>query len=159
MSYFLNPVNTLDRLRREWREHGGLIVAVDFDSTLCPYKQYEIDVDSELIRQLVRELAHYGCTIIIWTAAEEERHPQVKQYLSDHAVPYHYFNEDAPTSRLKYRTRKLYYNVLLDDRAGLHEVYTALCQLLNEVKYQTCCDQYDKMVNVAHSMGNEEFEY
>jgi DNA-binding LacI/PurR family transcriptional regulator len=140
VSYFLNPINALDRLRREWKEHNGLIVAVDFDSTLCPYKQYEIDVDSELIRQLVRELAQYGCTIIIWTAAEKERHEGIKQYLHDRAIPFHYFNEDAPTSRLKYMTRKLYYNILLDDRAGLYEVYTMLCQLLAEIKYLHCVD-------------------
>src|SRR5687768_13600441 len=159
MSYFLNPINTLDRLRREWREHDGLIVAVDFDSTLCPYKQYEIDVDSELIRQLVRELAQYGCTIIIWTAAEEERHPQVKQYLADHAISYDYFNEDAPTSRLKYKTRKLYYNVLLDDRAGLYEVYTMLCQLLEEVKYSTCCDHYDGLKSAVFAIEGTEMNH
>lgn len=137
MSYFLSPINALDRLRKEWREHDGLIVAVDFDSTLCPYKQYEIDVDSEDVRQLVRDLAEYGCTIIIWTAAEEERHPTVKQYLADNKIPWHYFNEDAPTSRLKYKTRKIYHNALLDDRAGLFEVYMMLKQLLLEVKSPT----------------------
>lgn len=144
MSYYLNYNTALERLRREWREHNGLIVAVDFDSTLCPYRPYEVNVDSDLIRSLVRELHHYGCTIIIWTAAEDERHESIKEWLKKNNIPFDHFNEDSP--KTKYKSRKVYANAFLDDRAGLLQMYTTLSQLLTEVKYEHCkrhCEQLE----------------
>lgn len=141
MSYYLNPLHALKRLRREWKEHGGLIVAVDFDSTLCPYRDYEVESDTEIVRELVRELYNYGCTIIIWTAAEKERHEGQKQWLKDNNISWHHFNEQPTAS--KYDSRKVYANAFLDDRAGMSEVFSALSQVLTEVKYAVCCKFVD----------------
>jgi len=134
MSYYLNPNNTINRLRREWNLHKHLIIAVDFDSTIHPYKDFEIAQDSEKIRNLIRELYNEGCTIIIWTAATPDRIDRVKQQLSTYNIKYHYFNENALD--VNFAERKVYANAYLDDRAGLYETYTALNTLLIERKYE-----------------------
>jgi hypothetical protein len=132
MSYYLNPNNALERLRQEWKDYGGLIVAVDFDSTIHPYKGYEDREDTELVRQLVRDLYNAGCTIIIWTASEPERWDNVKEILESYKIKWHHFNDNS--DKVKFSQRKVYANAFLDDRAGLYEVYNALRTLLLERK-------------------------
>jgi hypothetical protein len=132
MSYYLNPMNAVQRLREEWELHGGLIVAVDFDSTIHPYKSCERYEDSEHVRKLVRDLYDAGCTIIIWTASEPERWDEVKEILAKYEIKYHHFNENS--DKVKFSQRKVYANAFLDDRAGLHETYNALNTLLLERK-------------------------
>jgi hydroxymethylpyrimidine pyrophosphatase-like HAD family hydrolase len=145
MSYYLNPNNTLKRLRDEWNKHKSLIIAVDFDSTIHPYQHYEVKDDSELIRQLVKELYDAGCTIIIWTASDDHRHDEIKRLLDRYDIKYHHFNENSPT--VPYQNRKIYANAFLDDRSGLYEVYTALRQLLTERKVQTYLDFFEGFGN------------
>ena len=131
--YYLNPENALNRLRNEWLEHNGLIIAVDFDSTLCPYKDYEKDDDAEDIRQLVKNLKGAGCTICIWTARGEERHQDAKDWLKANNIEWDCFNDSIEVGPNGYTSgRKIYANVYLDDRAGLWQVYHQLNTLLNE---------------------------
>jgi hypothetical protein len=137
--YYLNPDNAIHRLREEWIAHNGLIVAVDFDSTLCPYKDYEKEYDKHFgvhtIKNLVRELKEAGCTIIIWTARAEHKHQEAKDWLAANDIKWDYFNEDSEAA-LKYGPvgRKIYANAYLDDRAGLWQVYHQLQGLLKEYK-------------------------
>jgi hypothetical protein len=150
MSYYLNPLNALNRLREEWNKHNGLIVAVDFDSTLKAHKDHEVS-DAVIwvnvkIANLVRDLHSLGCTIVIWTAAKEARHNEIKEWLEYNRIPYHYFNEDV--IGIKYQTRKLYANVFLDDRAGLYEVYTMLTQLVTEKKLEAELRRVNKLKEI-----------
>jgi DNA-binding LacI/PurR family transcriptional regulator len=146
MSYYLNPNNALDRLRNDWNKHGSLIVAVDFDSTIYPYQYHEGD-DFEAIRQLVRDLYSLGCTIIIWTASEEERHASIKYLLKQVEIPYHHFNENSPN--VKFTGRKIYANAYLDDRAGLYEVFNHLNTLVTEKKLAKLKGFFEGMSNQA----------
>ena len=47
--------------------------------------------------------------------------------------PFLDINEDVLTEKRK-PTRKLYYNILLDDRAGLSSAYTALDMLYSKLR-------------------------
>lgn len=132
MSYYLNTNNALARLRNDWYRHGSLIVAVDFDSTLVPYMEYEKTSSFEPIRSLVRDLKTWGCTIIIFTASAEDRHDDIKQQLVDMNIQWDLFNESPANIPNIGKTGKVYANAYLDDRAGLTEVYTNLRQLLLE---------------------------
>lgn len=139
MSYYLDPNKLTDRLRKEWEIHGGLIIAVDYDSTLIPYWEDEKGADFEGIRQLIRNCKAYGCTIIINTAAAESRIDTIKKELEEIHIHWDYFNESPPYIKDIGKGSKVYANVYLDDRAGLHQVYTTLQLLLLERKYDAAC--------------------
>jgi hypothetical protein len=134
MSYYLNPEHATQRLREEWDTYGGLIIAVDFDSTLIPYRIHEENADFELIRQLVRECKKYGCIIVINTGSEKARWEGIIDDLKELGIDWDYFNETPPHIKEIGRDGKVYANVYLDDRAGLWEVYTSLNTLLLERK-------------------------
>ena len=55
----------------------------------------------------------------------------MKSILDKEKLPYNSINEDAPF--IPFTSRKVYYNILLDDRAGLNQTYNELLRLYNEV--------------------------
>lgn len=134
MSYYLDPNKFTERLRTEWEQYNGLIIAVDFDSTLFPFWEYEQGHDYAQVHQLIRDCVSYGCTIIINTAASVVRHPAIKHYLEINRIPYHYFNESPSFINDIGRGSKVYANVYLDDRAGMYQVFQTLSLLLLERK-------------------------
>jgi hypothetical protein len=146
MSYYLNPNNAIQRLRNDWSKHGRLIIAVDFDSTLVPYMDYEKESDFHEIRQLVRDLKSAGCIIIIFTASSEDRWEQVKKDLNDINISWDYFNQSPPNIPNIGQNGKVYANAYLDDRAGLYEVFNALKIVLTEKKLQSNIISMKEMV-------------
>lgn len=135
---YLNPHNALQRLRNDWNEHGKLIVAVDYDSTLMPYlpEEYAYKEQFEEVRQLVRELSTMGCIIIIFTASDESRHGNIKASLKAMNIKWDLFNESPEYIPNIGKTGKVYANAYLDDRAGLSEVFGHLTILVAEKKLE-----------------------
>lgn len=136
MSRYLNPLEALNRLRNEWAKYGSIIVAFDVDSTVIPFHQGEYVDDYEPIRKLLRDLKHLGCTLIAFTAAEESRWDKIKAELELINVPYDYFNISPPSIPNIVERGKVYANIYLDDRAGLHETFSHLRQLVLEQKLE-----------------------
>ena len=136
--HFMNADVQLERLTRIYREHGSLTVACDFDNTLFDF-HYEKEKakrsmhDLSEIAVLLRRLKALGCFIIIWTANEDNTF--ISQFLSHAQIPYDALNENPPF--LKGSARKIYYNVLLDDAAGLRETYLLLCRFLDHITQPT----------------------
>jgi len=130
MDKYLEPNSSYNRLLEEYKKYNSLTVAVDFDDTLFDF--HGNGGTYENVKQLVRDLHKNNCYIIIWTGNENIEF--VSNYLKNNNVPYNSINEDNPlTEKLMGKKRKLYSNVLLDDRAGLSQVYNELKQLLNEI--------------------------
>ncbi len=120
MDEYLKPQASLDRLCKEYKEYKSLVIAVDFDNTLYDFhgkgEKYDMVID------LLRELKELKCYIIIFTANEDNYF--IKSYLHNNNIPYDAINENPPF--FKCDSRKIYYNALLDDRAGLFQVYNEL---------------------------------
>ncbi len=132
--HFMNADVQLARLIRVHQEHGGLTVAVDFDNTLFDF-HYENEKRvrgaydfSEMYKLLVR-LKAAGCFIIIWTGNDNDAF--ITQFLADRAIPYDAINQNPPY--FKSRSPKIFYNVLLDDAAGLKETYLLLHRFLEAI--------------------------
>lgn len=128
MDKYLRPGETFKRLLKEYQEHGSLWVGCDFDSTIHDYhKEGESYSD---IKQLLRDLKSIGCKIIIWTAYKDLVF--VKQYCEDNNLPCDGINTDGIP--LPWYSRKPFFSVLIDDRAGLPSVYEDLTQLIKTIK-------------------------
>lgn len=130
MHPYMDKTVVVDRLVREWRQHGKLVIAYDYDNTVFDYHNEGHDYSSVI--ELLRECKRYGAHLVVFTACEEEKFPVMRQFLDDNRIPYDAINEQPDF--LPFTGRKIYYNILLDDRAGLESACKALATALHIMK-------------------------
>ena len=83
-----------------------------------------------MVKDLIRKYEKYAY-FIVFTSSTPDRYDEIKSILDKEKLPYNSINEDAPF--IPFTGRKVYYNILLDDRAGLNQTYNELLRLYNEV--------------------------
>lgn len=120
--HYMDNINVSERLVKEWMEHGSLIIAYDYDNTVFDY--HGEGQDYSRVIKLLQECKQLGAYLYVFTSCGEEKYPAIESYLTTNNIPYDAINE-APAN-LPFKGRKPYYNVLLDDRAGLKSAYHAL---------------------------------
>lgn len=110
------------RLCREYQKYGTLYIAFDFDNTIQDFKTKEPMLDIiELLVKLGSKMK-----LIMFTCGD--RIPEKLAFCAEHKIPVTYINENPEVDF----GGKLYYNVLLDDRAGFEEVVNTLTRFVNE---------------------------
>ena len=122
---YVNHSVCVERLRDWYTRSGSLIVAFDFDNTVYDFHNKGHDY-SDVIT-LLQKAKHAGCYLIVFTGNPDEQ--LVRSFLENNEIPFDVINEHAPfLDEAARRARKIYYNVLLDDAAGLESA----CKYLNE---------------------------
>ena len=88
MDTYIDHKNVVKRLVDEYKFHGGLVVAYDFDNTVYDYHKkgdtYDMVVD--LLKTLEKVP---GISLVVWTGTANERHDFVRVYLQANDIPYH----------------------------------------------------------------------
>lgn len=125
---YLDTEKSYCRLKEEFELHNRLIIAYDLDSTVFDY--HHKNASYEMVKDLIRKYRDYAY-FIIFTSSESDRYDEIKEILEQEDLPYDSINDDAPF--IPFKGRKVYYNILLDDRAGLHQTYHELLRLYQEV--------------------------
>lgn len=125
---FLQPGASYQRLIDEYDKYGSLCIGCDFDSTINDYHQKGYTYD--LMLELLDDLASIGCKIVIWTAYKDLEY--VQKYVDEHDIPCDGINTDGIS--LPWQSRKPFFSALLDDRAGLIQVYEDLKLLVMTIK-------------------------
>ena len=128
MDQYLNTDNAYQRLLNEYEKYDSIVVAYDFDNTVYDY--HKVGNTYTQVISLLRELKAISCYLIIFTANEDQDF--VKNYCKEQNIPYDAINQNPPFYSSE--ARKIYYNILLDDRAGLKEAYDILNRLVNHIK-------------------------
>lgn len=128
MDFYLKKENTFERLLKEYKAYNSLVVAFDFDNTV--YDFHQVGLDFTDVITLLQKLKNIGCYLIIFTANEDEDF--VKSYCNENKIPFDAINENPPFYKSK--SRKIYYNILLEDRAGLREAFGHLEKLIHHLK-------------------------
>ena len=116
-----------NRLRADYIHHKSLFIAYDYDNTVFDYHNKQIDYSK--IIELIRECKALGFTLILFTGNEGEALERIILDLKKRDIPYDLINENPLM-----KTRKPYYNILLDDRAGLIESYNNLKRLTDDIR-------------------------
>lgn len=116
------------RLQKEYDNYGSLWIGFDFDNTV--YDFHKIGASYEMVRQLLRDLKDIGCNLTCWTAQKDI--PFVEEFLKENNIPYTDINGDGVP--LGWPSRKPFFSALLDDRAGLEQVYWDLVNLVDYAK-------------------------
>lgn len=121
----INPY--IKRLANEWIDHDNIIIGVDFDDTIKPWRE-DITDHSEVISLLKKAQASNGI-IIIYTGSPESRYAEIKEYCNQIGIHISKINENViiPFGD----NRKIYCNIYLDDRSGLKEAM----HILNSALY------------------------
>lgn len=124
----MNPYLTLDacvaRLVREHAKHPRLCIAVDFDDTIFNYHDKDFSLEANelnhaVVLNLLRECYQRGFYLTIFTASVPERFPMMLDYCKLMGFEAHSINKNAVENLPFGNHGKVYYNILLDDRAGL----------------------------------------
>ena len=119
-----HPAYTFLRLVEQYKKMDRLIIAYDFDDTVSPYSSSSCCRAASAIRK-ARE--HLNAYLIVYTCNQDEE--KLKKYLDKEKIPYDAINENAPFIHFN-KKGKLYYNLLLDDKAGLHQTIEDLEALI-----------------------------
>ncbi len=108
----------IDRLFNEWTQHGKIIIACDFDDTISPWKLHNFDFDKVI--ELLKIAKQTGAYIVIFTACNTDRYDEIRKYCESKGLVIDAINE-TPVELPYGKNGKIYANVFIDDRAGLHE--------------------------------------
>lgn len=128
MDEYLIPNASFLRLYEEYKKYKSIVIAYDFDNTVFDF--HNKGKNYFQVINLLQEFKKLGCICICFTANENEQ--LVKDYCKLWNIPLDKLNENPDF--FKSNSKKIYYNVLLDDRAGLLQTYTELTLLLNLIQ-------------------------
>ncbi len=119
---FLSDYLAIQRLVMEWVSHDKLIIAYDYDNTIYDYhdKGYEFNYVIDLLQRCDK----IGAKFIVYSCSPESRHPEIHNHLDSIGLRADYINK--PHVELADGTGKIFFNILLDDRAGLRSAYIIL---------------------------------
>lgn len=113
------------RLLNEWKQHGKIIISLDFDDTIYLYSNLNNKSDVERVIKLVKEAYATGAYIVIFTASNQERYPEIQKYCEQLQIPVSAINAN-PIDLPYGKHGKIYYNINLCDRSGLVEAMDIL---------------------------------
>lgn len=128
---YLDRTHCAERLKQEYEKYNSLVVAFDFDGTVHDYHKEGLEFP-QLIT-LLKTCKQAGFYLTCFTANPDEDY--VRSYLLSADIPFDYINETPAfiSSKTPMNPKKIYYNILLDDRAGLSEAYYILNELIQSI--------------------------
>lgn len=136
--YFTGGIR--QRLKEEYHKYGNLVIGFDFDNTIFDY--HNIGGNFKCIIDILKECKDLGFTLCLYTSEPSEEKLKWKiEYCKHFGIEPDYVNE----SPIFNGTAKPFFNILLDDRAGLENAYEVLSNVIDYVKdYKTTSQQSEK---------------
>jgi hypothetical protein len=124
---FLSDTTAFQRLLEEYKKHGSLYIGFDFDNTI--YDVHGLgDTFPEMVK-LLHDLKSINCKLILFTCREGNELQEAVEYCKSIGIVPDYVNESP-----LFKTRKPFFNVLLDDRAGLAYTFEMCKSLVLKVR-------------------------
>ena len=122
---FFDIDERVEELLTQYKKHQAIIVAVDFDDTVYNYRG---DKDFSPVHDLLRRCEKLGFKIVVYTVRNKRHSAFITEFYNDIDVKFDAINDhvvklkDHPADDKS----KIYYNVFLDDKAGLMEAFLIL---------------------------------
>lgn len=114
------------RLEKELNTHGSLVIGFDFDNTI--FDVHNNGGNYKDIIDALRDCKSKSWTLCLFTSELDENWLKWKiDYCKHFGIEPDYINE----SPLLKGTKKPFFSLLLDDRAGLQSAYIILKNILN----------------------------
>jgi hydroxymethylpyrimidine pyrophosphatase-like HAD family hydrolase len=136
---YFSTSECVNRLFNEYKKHEKLIIAVDFDDTLFDFHKKGFTYGKVI--NLLKECQNLGFYIVIFTGNENEL--LIREYCKSLGIEISSINENP--IKLPYGNgRKIYYNILLDDRAGLGQAVEILEMLISKIELKKFYEEAQK---------------
>lgn len=128
MNHPFNDNRCAKRLLWEYNHYDKLIVGVDFDNTIKPVRN---DKSCEEIINLLKRCSSDPKVILcLWSICPDGEEQDKIDYCKSLGITIDYINE-SPFNIGKWTGKKQFFNILLDDRAGLESAYNNLKYVLD----------------------------
>ena len=121
-------IHRVNKLLKQYKKHGTLIIGVDFDYTI-----YNPDLN-----HMYKDIVHFlldaqsiNCKLCLWTA-NSTKIPFILNKCKEVGLIFDYIN-DSPI-KIEEGIRKPHFNILLDDVAGLSQTLEILVNVLAKIK-------------------------
>lgn len=137
----------INRLIQEWNQHGKIIIAVDWDDTLYPWKFINNDFDR--VWKLLLECQITGAYIVIFTACNPDRYLEILNVCNNRELEIASINKTPIELPYGNNGSKIYANIFLDDRAGLEQSL----EILEKALYLRRTEQQQILHNYPGSLG------
>lgn len=122
---YLNFLTCYNRLVDEFCIYETLYIAFDFDNTIFDFHKKGFSFPK--VENILRKAKEEGFKLILFTSEDNPEELKKKSdYCEKLGFKPDYINENPEVLN----TKKPYYNLLLDDRAGLYSAYLLLDKLL-----------------------------
>lgn len=121
----------IKRLYEEYKTHGKLIVALDFDDTIFDFHNAGHYYDC--VKTTIKRCQKLGFYVVLFTGTAKEKWPSQLEYLDKKGIHVTCVNQN-PIPLPFGNDGKIYYNILLDDRAGLGQSLKILNEVLNRIE-------------------------
>lgn len=122
----------IERLYDEWITHKKVIIAVDYDDTIKPWKFEKLNHLTELVN-LLKRAKKVGCYIVVFSACDSSRYDEIRETFKELGIEIDSINTNPIDLPYGNSGSKIYFNILLDDRAGLYEAMFILTQAMYNV--------------------------
>lgn len=115
--------------------HESLIVGVDFDDTVFPFNKTEENIErcQKVVRTLLELKSVLGVDLIIclYSVADEQSLVYKEHIMECYGLKPQFINE-GPMDK-KWNSKKPFFNILLDDKAGLDSALETLIEFKNQL--------------------------
>jgi len=130
--YFSHDLS-VKRLLDVYKKHNTLFIAIDFDDTFydCHNQGYKFNN----VIQLIKDCNNLNFKVTIFTASKPSRFQLMLDYCDQIGIKVEGINknpENLPEGIGS--SGKIFYNLLLDDRAGLDSAYKILKEVVDIIK-------------------------
>lgn len=135
-----NEAGVFKDLSEKFDKFGSLYIGVDFDHTLLPYGKTNLSEEGVAagfidIVNLLKRAKSLGLKLCLWTLPTDKENLRWKiQWCKDNGIEMDYINESPLLSELNKDFKKVHFNLLLDDVAGLEASYSILYNLCDYIE-------------------------
>lgn len=110
----------INRLFDDWCKYKGIVIAVDVDDTIMPYR-LATQRDCDEVIDLLRRASDSGALLCINTACNADREKEIRDYCETKGLKIEGYNKtiiDVPYGKTG---SKIYANIYIDDRGAITE--------------------------------------
>ncbi len=118
----------IDKLLDSYKKYGNLIVAFDFDDTVFDWHKEGHQYNAVI--NLLKKCKSLDFVMILFTCREGELLQDAVSHCESLGIKPDYINQ---CSRKDRNGRKPFYNILLDDKAGLNSAFTILNEAVEQI--------------------------
>ena len=133
---FLSEDACFYRLMDDYIKHKTIVIAVDFDNTV--FDLHGNGYEFPAMFKLLQEAQELGMKIVAFSASPQERHGFIREHFLANNIILDGINEDVfitwRDSEKDYSRSKIFYNILLCDRAGLPSAAQSLRRVIDTIQ-------------------------